>query len=118
MLSEPNISYKSFWGICRPLKSWRANSPNPIQIYCAEISSRLKQSDYALSKLVKQQTGKTFKDLLQSRRFYRAEELLLDTNLSIDDIIYVVGYESHSYFFRRFKEKYGVTPSQYRKKRK
>ena len=37
MLSEPNISYKPFWGICRPLKSWRANSPNPIQIYCAKI---------------------------------------------------------------------------------
>ena len=35
MLSEPNISYKPFWGIYRPLKSWRANSPNPIQIYCA-----------------------------------------------------------------------------------
>ena len=37
MLSEPNISYKPFWGICRPLNSWRANSPNPIQIYCAYI---------------------------------------------------------------------------------
>jgi len=80
-----------------------------------EISSRLNQPDYALSKLIKRQTGKTFKDLLQSRRFYRAEELLMDTGLSIDDIIYAVGYESHSYFFKRFKEKYGVTPSLYRK---
>ena len=35
MLPEPKISYKPFWGICRPLNSWRANSPNPIQIYCA-----------------------------------------------------------------------------------
>ena len=38
MLSEPNISYKPFWGICRPLNSWRANSPNPIQIYCADLT--------------------------------------------------------------------------------
>ena len=38
MLSESNISYKPFWGICRPLNSWRANSPNPIQIYCAKQS--------------------------------------------------------------------------------
>ena len=38
MLSEPNISYKPFWGICRPLNSWRANSPNPIQIYCAQLN--------------------------------------------------------------------------------
>ena len=37
MLPEPKISYKPFWGICRPLNSWRANSPNPIQIYCAAI---------------------------------------------------------------------------------
>lgn len=81
-----------------------------------EISSRLKQPDYALSKLIKQQTGRTFKELLQSRRFYRAEELLMESDLSIDDIIYAVGYESHSYFFRRFKEKHGITPKQYRKK--
>ena len=39
MLSEPNLSYKPFWGICRPLNSWRANSPNPIQIYCARKSA-------------------------------------------------------------------------------
>ena len=38
MLPEPKISYKPFWGICRPLNSWRANSPNPIQIYCAKTS--------------------------------------------------------------------------------
>ena len=38
MLSESNISYKPFWGICRPLNSWRANSPNPIQIYCAKVN--------------------------------------------------------------------------------
>ena len=29
-----------FGGICRSLNSWRANTPNSIQIYCALISSR------------------------------------------------------------------------------
>ena len=43
MLSEPNISYKPFWGICRPLNSWRANSPNPIQIYCADVNTAITQ---------------------------------------------------------------------------
>lgn len=81
-----------------------------------EISNQLKQPDYTLSKLIKKQTGKTFKELLQSRRFYRAEELLMESDLSVDDIIYAVGYESHSYFFRSFKEKHGITPKQYRKK--
>ncbi len=82
-----------------------------------EIAEHLKQPSYALSKLIKKQTGKTFKELLQSRRFYRAEELLMESDLSIDDIIFAVGYESHSYFFRRFKNKHNMTPSQYRKKK-
>ena len=43
MLSEPKISYKPFWGICRPLNSWRANSPNPIQIYCALIKEKAQE---------------------------------------------------------------------------
>lgn len=79
-----------------------------------EISSLLHQNDYNLSKLIKTKTGRTFKELLQSRRFYQAEELLLNSNLAIDEIILAVGYESHSYFFKRFKEKYGVTPKKYR----
>ena len=50
MLSEPNISYKPFWGICRPLNSWRANSPNPIQIYCAQKYKKVAENwIYAVS---------------------------------------------------------------------
>ena len=45
MLSEPNLSYKPFWGICRPLNSWRANSPNPIQIYCAKFCKAAAKND-------------------------------------------------------------------------
>ena len=45
MLSEPKISYKPFWGICRPLNSWRANSPNPIQIYCAIFMVQERQQE-------------------------------------------------------------------------
>ena len=48
MLSEPKISYKPFWGICRPLNSWRANSPNPIQIYCALKSANKKGTQSTL----------------------------------------------------------------------
>ena len=51
MLSEPNISYKPFWGICRPLNSWRANSPNPIQIYCAFLRISNQMRDYYAKKI-------------------------------------------------------------------
>ena len=83
-----------------------------------EIAQILNQPFYALSKLIKQQTQRNFKELLQSRKFYRAEELLRDTKLSINDIITAVGYENNSYFFKRFKAKYKMTPTAYRKKMK
>lgn len=81
----------------------------------SEISEILNQPTYALSKLIKQQTHRNFKELLQSRKFYRAEELLRDTDLSINDIVAAVGYENNSYFFKRFKAKYNMTPTAYRK---
>ena len=57
MLSEPNISYKPFWGICRPLNSWRANSPNPIQIYCAYIRQDDKASEQITEYICKNLSG-------------------------------------------------------------
>lgn len=83
-----------------------------------EIAKILNQPIYALSKLIKNKTKKTFKEILQKKKFDRAEELLKDTKLSINDIIIAVGYENNSYFFKKFKEKYNITPAQYRKIKK
>lgn len=81
----------------------------------SEISQILNQPTYSLSKMIKNQTKRNFKELLQSRKFYRAEELLRDTDLSVNDIVAAVGYENNSYFFKTFKEKYHMTPAAYRK---
>lgn len=67
--------------------------------------------------LVKKVTGKTYKSLLQEKRLDVAEKLLLQTNLSIDEIIKNTGYENASFFRRIFKEKYGTTPLNYRKRK-
>ena len=67
--------------------------------------------------LVKKVTGKTYKSLLQEKRLGVAENLLLKTEMSIDEIIKKTGYENASFFRRIFKEKYGVTPLNYRKRK-
>ena len=46
-----------------------------------------------------------------------AVHLLCDTKLSIEEIALDVGYENQSYFFRQFKERYGMTPHKYRKEK-
>jgi len=69
-----------------------------------------------LGNMLKTRTGKTFIELLQSQRMVRAAVLLKNTSKSIADIAYEIGYESSSFFHRKFKEHYHCTPYQYRKK--
>jgi len=80
-----------------------------------DLSAELKQPVSGLSKLIKKQTGQTFKELLLQKRFTKAVQLLTNTNLSISDIIVAVGYENTSYFYRTFKQLYGMSPHEFRK---
>lgn len=45
-----------------------------------------------------------------------ARDLLLRTNMKIDDICESVGYRDTTQFIRTFKTIYGTTPKQYQKK--
>lgn len=80
----------------------------------SKVADDMHQSLSVLSKMIKKSTGYNFQELLQRKRFQRAVMLLLDTDLSIDDIAVAVGYENHSYFYRQFQKKYGMTPGKYR----
>lgn len=79
-----------------------------------KIAKDTHQSVSVLSKLIRQKTGYTFKELLQQRRFETAAHLLTETDLAVEEIALDVGYENLSYFFRQFKSRYGVTPRAYR----
>ena len=67
-----------------------------------------------LSKEIKNQTGKNFTTLLQEKRMLQASYLLKQTQIPIADIVESVGYENSSFFFRKFKELYGMSPKKYR----
>jgi YesN/AraC family two-component response regulator len=64
--------------------------------------------------MIKQSTGFTFQEILRRKRFQKAVMLLLDTDLAVEEIVEVVGYENQSYFYRQFKSRYGMTPRKYR----
>ncbi len=84
----------------------------------SELSEKLKQPVYQLSKWIKNITGQTYKDLLQTKRLNQAAYLLSSTRLSVNDIISAVGYDNTSYFHRIFKDKYKITPKEYRDNQK
>ncbi|MDO5540250.1 MAG: response regulator [Eubacteriales bacterium] len=69
-----------------------------------------------LSKVLKNNTGKSFSKYLLSIRMEKARELLIqDSTLSVSIISQLVGFNSESYFVQTFRKYYGQTPGGYRK---
>ena len=62
---------------------------------------------------VKQLTGRKPIDLLKSFRLKRAKELLLQSNLTVAQIAYKVGYDMPNSFSRAFRKEFGISPTEY-----
>lgn len=67
-----------------------------------------------LSKTIKKITGSTYTELVQTKRLNQACYLLSATSMSVTDISLAVGYDNFSYFYRIFKQKYGLSPRKWR----
>lgn len=88
------------------------------QISLNMIADEFNISTGHLSRLFKEGTGTNFSDYIIEIKFKRAAELLLQSRLEVSQIAEKLGYLNLSYFSKLFKEKYGVTPVQYRKMNK
>lgn len=61
-------------------------------------------------------TGQTPNDFILNVRLKKAQMLLMQTDTkTISEIAYEVGFNSPSYFIKRFRELFGVTPAQFQK---
>ena len=79
-----------------------------------EISAKIRRPTYVVSRLLKKYAGYNFKELLQQQKLQQAAYLFTRTSLSAEAVMEAVGYHNSSYFYRKFEEKYGMTPKQYR----
>lgn len=68
-----------------------------------------------LSKLLKQQTGMRFLDIVHHTKLHQATILLKATDLPVSMIANEIGYENVSFFYRVFKKRFFCTPAEYRK---
>lgn len=53
-------------------------------------------------------------DFIKDYRLTYAAQLLVNTNMSVQEIVYSVGISNKSYFYREFARKYNMTPGEYR----
>ena len=81
----------------------------------SELAAQMGYDVYWLSREIRRRTGKTYKELLQEKRMQQAVYMLTNSAVPVTDIIESVGYDNTSYFYRIFREKYGMSPKEYRK---
>lgn len=84
----------------------------------SEIAEKLFVSPNTLSHRFKKEMGEPVGKYIDSLIFYKAEQLLMGSELSVAQISAELGFYDRFYFSRRFKEKFGIPPLIYRKSHK
>ena len=72
-------------------------------------------SESHISRMFKREFGKSIVAYINEVRLVHAREMLMNSNRSIDEICYAVGYKSRNMFYKYFKAVYGKTPNIYRR---
>ncbi|SHH32867.1 transcriptional regulator, AraC family [Caloranaerobacter azorensis DSM 13643] len=104
-----NTEYKN--PVYKAVKYMEENYNQPINI--KNIAWNLNMSESNFSLYFKKIMGISPKDYLKNIRLSKAKELLKEHNVT--EVAYSVGYENISHFIKLFKNKYGITPKQYKK---
>ena len=80
-----------------------------------DLAKDLYISRVQLYRKVKAIFGISVSEHIINIRLEKSKELLLNTNQNISEIAYSVGFSSPNYFSTSFKNKYGVSPKEYKK---
>lgn len=95
----------------RALELLHAASAEPLDLN--GLADDVGCAPHYLSRLVRQDTGKTLSLHLRAFRIERAAELLARRNFNVTEVAFEVGYSSLSHFAKAFSAEKGVTPSQF-----
>ncbi|MBV3639615.1 AraC family transcriptional regulator [Bacteroides cellulosilyticus] len=80
------------------------------------FAQRVAVNSTYLNRYFNQEYGCSFLQYLTSLRIEQAEMLLRDSNAEIGDICYNTGFNSPSAFHKAFKNRYGCSPSEWRRR--
>lgn len=80
-----------------------------------ELAQKLCVSEEYLSSQFKKETGSSFTETIRKYRIDKAKELLLHSNLKLNQIADMVGYSDPKYMSKVFREEVGMLPAEFRK---
>lgn len=79
-----------------------------------QIADELHLNSRMFYRRFKRITNSTPSDFIKSYRFNRAAQLLVNTTMSVQQVMFEVGINSKSYFYREFARQFNLTPTEYR----
>ena len=87
------------------------NSGLPSVAYCA---TELNLSSNYFGDVIKKETGKSAQEYIQSKVIDVAKERIFTIDKSISEVAYELGFTYPQHFTRLFKQRVGLSPSEYR----
>lgn len=112
--NQPRLNERDGARMNRVMEFMLRNRFEPITL--EQTADQANMSKEAFCRFFKLRTRKTFTQYLQLLRVAEAQKLLSETDLSISEIAYRVGYENLSYFNRSFKTLTGIAPREWKRK--
>ncbi|MCR5620403.1 MAG: helix-turn-helix domain-containing protein [Treponema sp.] len=79
-----------------------------------DVAAAINVSPSYLSRMFKDVKGENYINYLTDMRLRRARELLRDPRMPIKEISAEIGFNDQNYFSRIFKNKFGMTPTEFR----
>ena len=111
------LEHKSEKNMPKSILSFLQRISDP-DVFSMRINDIIGLSSYSHShfiKIFKTYVGKTIIEYVTDLRISHAAKLLSSTDLSVITIASKVGYDNQSFFAQKFKNKYNVSPVEYRK---
>jgi AraC-like DNA-binding protein len=91
------------------------NNFSDQNMYIQSVIDRFNISESTLQRLIRNATGHSFSDYLDQKRLEYAYTLIKTTKSPIQDIITVCGYASLNTFYKAFKRRFSIAPSDLRR---
>lgn len=109
VLSKENDFYSQFMNIIR-------TQYQDSTLSTESLAQKLNLGNAQLTRKIKSLTNYTPVEILRNHRLETARNLMLNTDKSINEITYEVGFTSPAYLTKCFREHFGMTPTDLRNK--
>src|SRR5690606_19808756 len=112
---KPNTRSFYVQAVGRALEAIATHLDDALELEALAASAGL--SPFHFHRVFRGMVGETPMELARRLRLERAAFQLVSTELSVTQLAFAAGYETHEAFTRAFRAHYGLSPSDYRRRR-